>query len=96
LIASLIYFQTAEDFGLINRTYPADKHLKKHESLTQWERFYNQVTELNDKADKDVEYKVLFLGRHGEGWHNAAETYYGTPAWNVSTQLPQSYQKLKH
>jgi hypothetical protein len=24
------------------------------------------------------------LGRHGEGWHNAAETYYGTPAWNVS------------
>jgi broad specificity phosphatase PhoE len=22
------------------------------------------------------------MGRHGEGYHNAAETYYGTPAWN--------------
>ena len=27
-------------------------------------------------------YKVLFLGRHGDGIHNAAESYYGTPAWN--------------
>lgn len=24
------------------------------------------------------------MGRHGEGWHNAAESFYGTPAWNVS------------
>jgi len=22
------------------------------------------------------------MGRHGEGFHNAAESYYGTPAWN--------------
>lgn len=22
------------------------------------------------------------MGRHGQGYHNAAETYYGTPAWN--------------
>ncbi|CAG7923200.1 unnamed protein product [Penicillium olsonii] len=71
---------TAENFGLINRTYPADKH-SKH-PLTQWERFYNQVSRLNEDSPKHVEYKVLFLGRHGEGWHNAAETYYGTPAWN--------------
>ncbi|KAJ5348746.1 uncharacterized protein N7506_001999 [Penicillium brevicompactum] len=73
---------TAENFGLINRTYPADKHIKKHQSLTQWERFYRQVSQLNEDAPKNVEYKVLFLGCHGEGWHNAAETYYGTPAWN--------------
>ena len=25
------------------------------------------------------------MGRHGEGWHNAAESFYGTPAWNVSS-----------
>lgn len=42
-----------------------------------------------------MEYKVLFLGRHGEGWHNAAESYYGTPAWNVrplslTPQTPRS------
>lgn len=27
------------------------------------------------------------MGRHGNGWHNAAETYYGTPAWNVRIPL---------
>ncbi|KAJ5637504.1 hypothetical protein N7490_007383 [Penicillium lividum] len=73
---------TAVNFGLLNRTYPTDKELKHSESLTQWERFYNQVEKLNDESSSDVEYKVLFLGRHGEGWHNAAQTYYGTPAWN--------------
>ncbi|KAJ5279808.1 hypothetical protein N7478_005180 [Penicillium angulare] len=73
---------TAVNFGLINRTYPADQHLRNPRSLTQWERFYHQVQKWNEESPKDVEYKVLFLGRHGEGWHNAAETYYGTPAWN--------------
>ena len=27
--------------------------------------------------------KVLFLGRHGQGWHNIAESKYGTNAWDV-------------
>ncbi|KAJ5135795.1 uncharacterized protein N7515_005073 [Penicillium bovifimosum] len=73
---------TSENFGLINRTYPVDNKLKGHKSLTQWERFHHQVTQLNDEAPNHIEYKVLFLGRHGEGWHNTAESYYGTPAWN--------------
>jgi hypothetical protein len=56
--------------------------------LTQWERFYREVERLNEQGFWDgVEYKVLFMGRHGEGWHNAAETYYGTPAWNVIFSL---------
>ncbi|KAJ5561959.1 hypothetical protein N7535_003578 [Penicillium sp. DV-2018c] len=73
---------TLENFGLINRTYPIDHKLKGHKRLTQWERFYHQVTQLNAEAPRHIEYKVLFLGRHGEGWHNTAESYYGTPAWN--------------
>ncbi|KAJ5767096.1 uncharacterized protein N7511_004712 [Penicillium nucicola] len=73
---------TAVNFGLINQTYPADSKLKNAASLSQWERFYHQVLKLNQEAGDKVEYKVLFLGRHGEGWHNAAQTYYGTPAWN--------------
>ncbi|KAF3384835.1 putative phosphoglycerate mutase [Penicillium rolfsii] len=74
---------TAVNFGLINRTYPADQVLKHQgKDLSQWERFYHQVQKLNTDSDNDVEYKVLFLGRHGEGYHNAAESYYGTPAWN--------------
>ncbi|KAG1735029.1 histidine phosphatase superfamily [Suillus lakei] len=27
-------------------------------------------------------YKVFFVGRHGEGFHNVAEAKYGTEAWN--------------
>lgn len=29
-----------------------------------------------------MKYKLLFLGRHGQGWHNVAEAFYGTPAWD--------------
>jgi len=41
---------------------------------------------MNDFPDSDksnVQYKVLFLGRHGEGVHNVAERRYGTKAWDV-------------
>ncbi|KAF7594094.1 hypothetical protein BBP40_010092, partial [Aspergillus hancockii] len=79
---------TTTNFGLINRTYPIDKgYGAEHKTLTQWERFYRQVVELNHRSPSNVDYKVLFLGRHGEGWHNAAETYYGTPAWNCYWSL---------
>ncbi|KAF7886071.1 hypothetical protein EAF00_010174 [Botryotinia globosa] len=71
---------TQWNFGLLNRTYPTDSHASKNAS--QWERFEKYVTSLNKNSKKNVNYKVLFMGRHGEGWHNAAETYYGTPAWN--------------
>ncbi|KAB8210515.1 histidine phosphatase superfamily [Aspergillus parasiticus] len=79
---------TTTNFGLINRTYPTDReHGNKNSHRTQWERFYHQVVELNRKSAPNVDYKVLFLGRHGEGWHNAAEDYYGTPAWNCYWSL---------
>ncbi|KAL8955530.1 MAG: hypothetical protein Q9183_006608, partial [Haloplaca sp. 2 TL-2023] len=37
--------------------------------------------------DSFTHYKLLYLGRHGEGYHNAAEKYYGTPAWNCYYSL---------
>lgn len=73
-------FQTATNFGLINQSYPIDG--PNAASLTQWQRFARLVASLNAHAPQNVDYKLLFLGRHGEGWHNAAESYYGTPAWN--------------
>ena len=73
---------TATNFGLINRTYPSDSGYKSSSSVTQWQRFARQVSSLNNDATAGTTYKLLFLGRHGEGYHNAAETYYGTPAWN--------------
>ncbi|UKZ74920.1 hypothetical protein TrVFT333_002590 [Trichoderma virens FT-333] len=75
------------NFGLLNRTYPTDAKFDPRHKKTQWQRFANYVASLNDdcrknKKDQTTTYKVLFMGRHGEGWHNAAETFYGTPAWN--------------
>lgn len=70
------------NFGLINRTYPADATLHSHHNLTQWQRFRRQITQLNREAPRGTEYKLLYMGRHGDGYHNDAQAYYGTPAWN--------------
>ena len=69
---------TATNFGLINQTYPGISA----GNLTQWQQYRELVESLNANAPLNTVYKVLFMGRHGEGYHNAAESYYGTPAWN--------------
>ncbi|KAG9761607.1 putative GPI anchored protein, partial [Aureobasidium melanogenum] len=71
---------TATNFGLINQTYSTDT--TSDAGLTQWQRFNNLLNHLNSQSPKNTAYKLLFIGRHGEGYHNAAQTYYGTPAWN--------------
>jgi hypothetical protein len=79
--------QTAVNFGLINKTYPGSGA----GNATQWQRFTQVVDSLNADSNLDTVYKVLFMGRHGEGFHNAAESYYGTPAWNVSQSDPPDF-----
>lgn len=74
-------------FGLINRTYPTDASYDPRGKKTQWQRFANQVFRLNRDAPRGTQYKLLYMGRHGEGYHNAAESYYGTPAWNCYYSL---------
>ncbi|KAF3913439.1 hypothetical protein ABW21_db0208143 [Orbilia brochopaga] len=71
----------ATNFGLIDRTYATDNNddtLK----LTQWQRFNRYIDNLNHNSGRNVEYRLLFLGRHSEGYHNAEESYVGTPSWN--------------
>lgn len=41
------------------------------------------MSKLNAESEDSVQYKVLFMGRHGEGVHNVAEAFYGTEAWDV-------------
>jgi len=65
------------NFGLINQTYPGVSA-----NLSQWQQFDRVVFNLNQLAPSDTTYKLLFIGRHGEGYHNAEQTYAGTPAWN--------------
>ncbi|TGJ80598.1 hypothetical protein E0Z10_g8157 [Xylaria hypoxylon] len=74
-------------FGAIV-SYPTDKEFDRQVKKTQWQRFEHYVDTLNRNADKNTQYKVLFLARHGEGYHNAAESYYGTPAWNTYYTSP--------
>ncbi|KAL8801521.1 MAG: hypothetical protein Q9223_006856 [Gallowayella weberi] len=75
------------NFGLINRIYDTDATYDPNGQKTQWQRFENQVFRFNRASGRKVQYKVLFMGRHGEGYHNAAESYYGTPAWNCYYSL---------
>ena len=57
--------QTKENFGLINRSYETDED--GDESLTQWQRFEKWALHLADTASVGTMYKVLYVGRHGEG-----------------------------
>lgn len=78
--------QAKVNFGLLDRDYPTDKRFDADGDKTQWQRFQRWVDYLNSRCHNDgsAQYKLFFLGRHGEGWHNAAESFYGTPNWNVS------------
>ncbi|EJD36083.1 phosphoglycerate mutase-like protein [Auricularia subglabra TFB-10046 SS5] len=37
---------------------------------------------LNAQAPEGTSYKLVIAGRHGQGFHNVAETKYGTKAWD--------------
>lgn len=52
------------------------------ESPERWPKFFAKIKLLNETTDGFTSYKVLFLGRHGQGYHNVAEAKYGTQAWN--------------
>ncbi|TFK48860.1 phosphoglycerate mutase-like protein [Heliocybe sulcata] len=43
------------------------------DSADRWATFEKAVKALNDDAEEGTAYKALWLGRHGEGWHNVAE-----------------------
>ncbi|KAK5334481.1 putative phosphoglycerate mutase pmu1 [Exophiala xenobiotica] len=80
------------NFGLVQRPYDSDESLPNNgQGMTPWQRFENHITSLNHAAKRKrdgsedgghVQYKLLFLGRHGNGYHNIAERHYGNEAWD--------------
>ena len=56
-------FQREKDLGLV---------VKTAEGTPDWATFAAKIEQLNDDAPEGVAYKVLYLGRHGEGPHNVA------------------------
>lgn len=58
-------------------------YFKEHfGKLKPWKEILADVRKLNKDSDGSVVYKVLFLGRHGQGFHNLANLKYGEKAWN--------------
>lgn len=56
----------AEDFGRV----------------LSWEDTFAQLEKLNKSSADNVQYKVFFLARHGQGYHNLANAIYGQEAWD--------------
>ncbi|KAK1234729.1 putative phosphoglycerate mutase pmu1, partial [Marasmius sp. AFHP31] len=49
-------------------------------SKDRWAILQDQIRRLNELSDG--RHKLIFLCRHGEGFHNVAEAKYGTKAWD--------------
>ncbi|KAF9894529.1 hypothetical protein FE257_006414 [Aspergillus nanangensis] len=77
----------SSNFGLISRAYDSDPDQDPEKQKSQWDRFGHHVDQLNHDSDQGTNYRVLFMGRHGEGYHNVAEQYYGTKAWDCHWSL---------
>ena len=54
---------------------------------TQWQLFENKVKRLNDESQPSVQYKVLYIARHGQGVHNVAERQYSRNEWDVRSSF---------
>lgn len=49
--------------------------IKEHFGIIPtWDEVINQLHTLNDNTDDDVQYKLFFLARHGQGFHNVKHT----------------------
>lgn len=62
--------------------------------MTQWQRFEAEVFRLNSLDKPKTQYKVLYMGRHGEGYHNVAESFYGTKAWDCYWSLQNGNETM--
>lgn len=47
-----------------------------------WKSTLEHLNRLNGETDDSVVYKIFFLARHGQGFHNVAHDLYGDDAWN--------------
>ncbi|KAA8647149.1 hypothetical protein EYZ11_009895 [Aspergillus tanneri] len=77
----------SSNFGLISRRYDSDAEFDPKGHKTQWERLAHHIDKLNEASGPETTYKLLFLGRHGEGFHNVAEQRYGTELWDCYWSL---------
>lgn len=74
---------TQPNLGLIpGQAYPSDD--LELPDQRDWVRLERYVKWLNGRAAEGVRYKVLYLTRHGLGYHNKLHKEVGHEAWEVS------------
>ena len=58
--------------------------LKDHFGLAKesWNGLIEELRSLNESADDNTQYKLVFCARHGQGHHNKAVEIFGLDAWN--------------
>ncbi|OHF02361.1 phosphoglycerate mutase [Colletotrichum orchidophilum] len=71
---------TQPNLGLLNREF-GDAAAVAGEAKP-WERFAAHVNRLNAESPDGVDYKVLYLTRHGLGFHNVQAAKVGTAEWD--------------
>lgn len=76
---------TQPGLGLLpGQKYSTDKADKDALDEKDWTRFAAYVRWLNRTSPEKVAYKVLYLTRHGYGYHNQKHAEVGTLEWDVS------------
>lgn len=62
---------------------PSFSSLDEHfGALLPWPTIVEKLHHFNKESSDDEKYKLLFLARHGQGFHNLAHARYGNDAWN--------------
>ncbi|KAF8468813.1 phosphoglycerate mutase family protein [Kalaharituber pfeilii] len=88
----------SSNFGLLDNFKLKSRHLEgvliEERDVTtsttkkpRWREFIQAIKKLNKMTPDNVQYKVLFLARHGQGFHNVAESYYTTHLWDCYWSL---------
>ena len=73
-----IFKQAAEDTDPVSFNY-LNEHFGK---VGSWEQVFERLDQLNKASKPNECYKIFFLARHGEGFHNVGNAKYGTKEWN--------------
>ncbi|KAI5811654.1 phosphoglycerate mutase [Peziza echinospora] len=82
----------ASNFGLLDKFQLEGLHVDAENLVPSsksppWKKFKSVIKSLNKNAPKNTQYKVFFIARHGQGFHNVAESFYGTHLWDCYWSL---------
>ncbi|KAE9576551.1 hypothetical protein CGMCC3_g7407 [Colletotrichum fructicola] len=87
------YYKTADDspggkamtqagLGLLHKPFGDTAQRQESGDTKPWDRFAAHINRLNDESPDGVNYKVLYLTRHGLGYHNVQAAKVGTAEWD--------------